>query len=55
MNDIFDVIATLGELARVDGCEALDVVDLGDAVAETKQRFPVPWYPDSALGWGWPN
>jgi hypothetical protein len=30
----------------------LDVLDMGDAIEETKQTAPVPRYPDSGMG-GW--
>lgn len=30
----------------------LELVDLGDAMEETKQCTPVPIWPDSWFGWG---
>lgn len=37
---------------------AIDVLDLGDAMVETKQCAPAAFVPDSWFGWGthsWPG
>lgn len=36
--------------------ERVELVDLGDAMEETRQPFWYPRYPDSEFGFGWlPN
>jgi hypothetical protein len=54
MSKTLDVVETLAEVNRADAHASLEVVDLGDAVVETKQRAYLPWYFDAALGAGWP-
>lgn len=35
--------------------DSLEMVDLGDAVEQTRQYAPVMWYADSFYVLGWPN
>jgi hypothetical protein len=32
----------------------LDLLDLGDAIDQTKQISPAPIVPDNWFGWSWP-
>jgi hypothetical protein len=52
MNDVHNVFESL-EAVDGDQIETLGVVDLGDAMEETKHASPAPWTIDSALQWGW--
>jgi hypothetical protein len=37
-----------------EGAIEVELIDLGDATAETKQIAPVQLVPDSWYGWGYP-
>ena len=39
-----------------EGHRPIEVIDLGDAMEETKQTWPqAPIWPDALYGWSWPS
>jgi hypothetical protein len=52
MNDVGNVVEP-SEALDGDGIGPLGVVDLGDAMTETKQMAPTPFVIDNYMQWGW--